>query len=121
MQAEYVSAPSDAQRRAVAVAFLVAVRELDKNDQEEPLSPLAAELERIVMLQAVPGCLAEDRAATDRYWRAMAAAKLVDAGETRRAAAEQLEIAPSTVSRDLRWLDTFDLPDWLRPRSAPPR
>jgi hypothetical protein len=114
MQGEYAAATSEPERRAVGVAFERAVGALE--DVAAAESEETRELERLFASPPVPDCLYGDEAAVARYWRAMAAAKIVDAGGSRRAAAAQLEIAPSTVARDLRWLDdNFDLADWLRP------
>jgi hypothetical protein len=115
IQGEYAAATSEPQRRAVGVAFERAVRALEEAAAAE--SEESRELERLLATPPVPDCLNDDEAAVARYWRAMAAAKIIDFGGTRCDAAAQLQLAPSTVSRDLRWLEDFDFGfgGWWRP------
>jgi len=111
LQAIYVASTSEPERRAVGVLFEHAMRDLESVRLDDDGS---GELDRILALPPVPISIANDKRSVQRYWRAMQAAAVVDPGGSLRAAARELGVSPATVRRDLRWLDTFALPDWLR-------
>lgn len=95
--------------------FLYAIHDLHEAARAQD-KELARELERILALPAVPMEIANDRRAVERYWRAMKAAEAADIGQPVRDIAASLGVSVTTVRRDLRYLERFDLPDWLRSR-----
>src|SRR5690242_9525500 len=68
LQARYAAATSEAERRAIGVAFERAAHALDF---EETPDPIAVEVDAILALPPVPLRIAGDEAATRRYFRAI--------------------------------------------------
>jgi Winged helix-turn helix len=102
-QAQYVTATSEPERRAIAVAFERAVRGL-RTAKVELDGEIVAELDRILALPPVPMQLAPDDRACQRYWRGMEALAAWDAGRSVVEIAATLNVSRSTVRRNLRWL-----------------
>jgi hypothetical protein len=102
LQAAYAAAASDAERRAAAVHFLEAMRELEHEETEDPF---VLELEQIFTAPPVAMTIAGDARAVERYQCAVEAAAAKADGWTIPRIAVRLGVSSTTVRRDLSWLE----------------
>jgi hypothetical protein len=110
IQSRYVAASHELERRAIGVEFEHAARAFANDSSSTSAYDAEAELQALFDLPLVPIELAHSPRLYLRYWRAMRAGKLFDAGGTVAAIAVAEEISPATVRRDLHWLERFDEP-----------
>jgi hypothetical protein len=102
LQGRYAAAAQELERRAVGVEFERAVRDLEKRVGTDPA---IEDLERLLSLPPVPMAIALDRRLVERYWRAMEIAELVDEGVPQAEVAAKFGVSPTTVRRELGWLE----------------
>src|SRR5262249_53546529 len=117
IQAQYVAATSEPERRASAVAFLEAGRGLDRTREgDAEVEELHACFGLLLALPPVPMSFCRDERKALHYWRAVCATALHEHGYSTSEVADWLGTSSATVRRYIAWVREMDLAVWLSVR-----